>query len=142
MSNHSGAWRKITKEEADKLAAEGAKVDWMEGVGMVVFDAQALCETQAQAEAIRRQTVSGNSPKGNAMGIRCKMTLENVFANTYGGSKAIFRCTYDSKVAEDVSFQKATPSGMAEFVVDNPKAAEQLVIGQAYYVDFTPATAA
>jgi len=27
---------------------------------------------------------------------------------------------------------------MAEFVIDNPKASDQLVIGQAYYVDFTP----
>jgi hypothetical protein len=70
--------------------------------------------------------------------IRCKMTLENVFANAYGGSKAIFRCTYDQKVAEDVSFQKATPSGFAEFQVDNPKAVEQMIIGQAYYVEFIP----
>lgn len=66
------------------------------------------------------------------MAIRCKMTLENVFAQ-----KAIFRCTYDQKIAEDVSFQKATPTGHAEFQIDNPKAAEQLVIGQSYYVDFT-----
>lgn len=73
------------------------------------------------------------------MGIRCKMKLENVFAQAWGGAKAIFRCEYDPKlVAEDVGFQKATPSGHAEFQVDNPKAAEQLVIGQYYYVDFTP----
>lgn len=72
------------------------------------------------------------------MAIRAKMILENVFAQQYGGAKAIFRCTYDQKVAEDVSFQKATPSGFAEFQIDNPRAAEQLVIGKAYYVDFTP----
>jgi hypothetical protein len=66
------------------------------------------------------------------------MTLETVFAQTWGGAKAIFRCVYDQKIAEDVSFQKATPSGMAEFQIDNPKAAEQLVIGAEYYVDFTP----
>jgi len=72
------------------------------------------------------------------MGIRAKMRLENVFAQAWGGAKAIFRCEYDQKVAEDVSFQKATPSGHAEFQIDNPKAAEQLVIGQSYYVDFTP----
>jgi hypothetical protein len=65
------------------------------------------------------------------------MTLENVFAQSWGGAKAIFRCVYDQKIAEDLSFQKATPSGFAEFVIDNPKAAEQLVIGEAYYVDFT-----
>lgn len=72
------------------------------------------------------------------MAIRCKMTLENVFAQSWGGAKAIFRCVYDQQVAEDLSFQKATPTGHAEFVIDNPKAAEQLVIGRAYYVDFTP----
>lgn len=70
------------------------------------------------------------------MGIRAKMRLENVFAQAWGGAKAIFRCEYDQKVAEDLSFQKATPSGHAEFQIDNPKAAEQLIIGRSYYVDF------
>lgn len=73
------------------------------------------------------------------MGIRCKMKLENVFAQAWGGAKAIFRCEYDPQlIAEDASFQKATPSGHAEFQIDNPKAADQLVIGKSYYVDFTP----
>ena len=72
------------------------------------------------------------------MTIRCKMRLENVFGKAWGGSKAIFRCSYDEALAEDRAFQKATPSGFAEFDVDNPKAAEQLIIGQNYYVDFTP----
>ncbi len=70
------------------------------------------------------------------MGIRAKMRLENVFAQAWGGAKAIFRCEYDQKVAEDVSFQKATPSGHAESQIDNPLAAEQLIIGRSYYVDF------
>ena len=70
------------------------------------------------------------------MKIRCKMRLENVFANEYGGCKAIFRCQYDQKVAdEDAGFQKATPTGHAEYVIDNPRAAEQLVIGRYYYFD-------
>jgi hypothetical protein len=74
------------------------------------------------------------------MTIRCKMQLENVFANAYGGAKAIFRCSYDPKlIEEDISFQKSTPQGFAEYVIDNPKATEQLVIGKHYYVDFTPA---
>ncbi|MGY5791925.1 hypothetical protein ACXHXM_16940 len=72
------------------------------------------------------------------MGIRCKMTLENVYANSWGGSKAIFRCIYDKAVAEDVSFSKATPNGFAEYNIDNPAAAAQLIIGKQYYVDFTP----
>lgn len=73
------------------------------------------------------------------MGIRCKMQLENVIPVSYGGTKAIFRCIYDQQLAaEDLSFQKSTPSGFAEYYIDNPKAAGQLVIGQYYYVDFTP----
>ena len=71
--------------------------------------------------------------------IRCKMRLENVFAQAWGGAKAIFRCAYDQAIAEDLSFAKATPSGHAEFQIDNPAAAEKLVIGKHYYVDFTQA---
>ncbi len=73
------------------------------------------------------------------MSIRAKMTLEGVYAQSWGGAKAIFRCTYDQNIAEDVSFQKATPSGMAEYQIDNPDAAKQLVIGKSYYFDITPA---
>lgn len=74
------------------------------------------------------------------MAIRCKMRLENVFAQSWGGAKALFSCIYDSKLAEeDRAFQKATPSGMAEFQIDNPKAAEQLVIGKYYYFDIVEA---
>jgi hypothetical protein len=73
------------------------------------------------------------------MAIRCKMRLDNVFRQQWGGIKAFFSCIYDPKLAEeDVAFQKATPTGNAEFVIDNPKAAEQLVIGNYYYVDFHP----
>ncbi len=71
------------------------------------------------------------------MTIRAKMILESVLPQQWGGSQATFRCTYDQQVAEDVSFQKATPSGYAHFTIDNPKALEQLTIGAAYYVDFS-----
>ena len=73
------------------------------------------------------------------MAIRCKMRLDNVFRQQWGGIKAFFSCQYDERLAkEDASFQKATPTGNAEFVIDNPKAAEQLEIGAYYYVDFHP----
>lgn len=75
------------------------------------------------------------------MSIRCKMRLQNVFAQSWGGAKAIFTTEYDAALcAEDASFQKATPSGCAEFQIDNPKAAAQLVIGEAYYFDISPAS--
>jgi hypothetical protein len=67
------------------------------------------------------------------------MRLDNIFRNEWGGLKAFFRCEYDSRLAEeDLSFQKASPSGSAEYIIDNPKAQEQLVIGRYYYVDFHP----
>ena len=73
--------------------------------------------------------------------IRAKMRLENVISQQWGGAKALFRCEYDPKlIEEDVSFQKATPSGLAEFQIDNPKASEQLVIGKTYYFDISPAS--
>ncbi|MDX2221144.1 MAG: hypothetical protein SFV21_00255 [Rhodospirillaceae bacterium] len=76
------------------------------------------------------------------MSIRCKMRLQNVFAQSWGGCKAIFTCEYDERVcAEDAGFQKATPTGCAEFQIDNPKAAQHLVIGQHYYFDITPVAA-
>lgn len=74
------------------------------------------------------------------MTIRCKMHLENVFAQSWGGAKAIFRCSYDQDLSDEArSFQKATPTGCAEFTIDNPAAAEQLVIGEYYYFDISPA---
>lgn len=77
------------------------------------------------------------------MAIRCKMRLQNVIAQQWGGAKAIFSCEYDPKlIEEDVAFQKSTPSGLAEYQIDNPKAAEQLVIGAAYYFDISPVPSA
>lgn len=73
------------------------------------------------------------------MSIRCKMVLSAVVAQQWGGVKAIFNCQYDDKTEEDRRFQRATPTGLAEFAIDNPAAIEHLVIGKAYYFDMTPA---
>lgn len=72
------------------------------------------------------------------MTIRAKMHLEAIIPNTWGGSQAVFRCTYDDKIAEDRRFHKATPSGDARYAIDNPAALEQLVVGGHYYFDITP----
>lgn len=72
------------------------------------------------------------------MSVTAKMNLEAVVALQWGGVKAIYRCSYDPNLPEDQAFCKATPSGMAEFVVDNPEAIKQLVIGKAYYFTITP----
>ncbi|WP_244593377.1 hypothetical protein [Rhodoblastus acidophilus] len=66
------------------------------------------------------------------------MTLFAVVGQTYGGAKAIFHCAYDHANPEDVRFCKATPSGMAEFQIDNPSALELLLIGKSYYFDIAP----
>jgi hypothetical protein len=73
------------------------------------------------------------------MAIRAKMTLTNVIGQQWGGAKAIFHTQYDQSIPEDQAFTKATPMGMAEFQIDNPSAASQLVIGKAYYFDISPA---
>lgn len=69
------------------------------------------------------------------MSIRAKMVLQSK-----NNGRAVFDCQYDQKIAsEDSGFQKATPSGHAEYQIDNPKALEQLEPGKAYYFDITPA---
>ena len=73
------------------------------------------------------------------MAIRCKMRVEGVYAQTWGGVKVIFRSEYDPAVAEDVAFAKATPNATFEVQIDNPDAAAQIVIGKAYYFNITPA---
>lgn len=67
---------------------------------------------------------------------RCKMRLESVVGNEWGGVKAFFRCAYGNN-PEDNQFAKATPVGQAEFVIDNPAASQGLVIGREYYFDIT-----
>jgi len=67
------------------------------------------------------------------------MRLADVISRQWVGQKAFFHCEYDPKlVEEDISFSKATPTGLAEFVIDNPAATAQLVIGASYYFDITP----
>jgi hypothetical protein len=69
------------------------------------------------------------------MAIRCKMRVEGVYAQAWGGAKVIFRSDYDLNNPEDVAFTKATPNATFEAQIDNPAAAEQIVIGETYYFD-------
>lgn len=70
--------------------------------------------------------------------IRAKMKLAAVVGTSFGGVKAIFHCQYDASREDDKAFQKATPSGQAEFQIDNPAVMGQLVIGRDYYFDIIP----
>lgn len=72
------------------------------------------------------------------MSVRAKIVLSAITEQQWGGKRFEFTCQYDTTIPEDQRFQKATPSGSATFQVDNPAAAEQFVLGDAYYVDFTP----
>ncbi|MDE2232549.1 MAG: hypothetical protein KGJ90_00255 [Patescibacteria group bacterium] len=73
------------------------------------------------------------------MGIRCLMRLDALVPTAWGSHQAMFSCTYDQSLADEgKSFQKATPTGSASFMIDNPLAIEQLMIGAYYYLDFSP----
>jgi hypothetical protein len=67
------------------------------------------------------------------------MRLNAVVGQSWGGVKAVFNCEYDNTIEDDRRFQAATPTGMAEFVIDNPAVIPLLVIGKSYYFDMTPA---
>ena len=70
------------------------------------------------------------------MATRCKMRLTHVIPMAHGPVTAYFTCQYDTKIsAEDAAFSKYTPSGKAEYIIDNPLVISQLVIGQDYYFD-------
>ena len=64
--------------------------------------------------------------------------IETHLSKDYSQKKIVLEPQYDQKLAEDVSFQKATPSGRMEMQIDNPTAIERMPLGQAFYVDFTP----
>lgn len=72
--------------------------------------------------------------------VTCVTTKE--IAPNYPHQKSItLEAVYDQKVAEDVSFSKATPSGRIEMQIDNPDAIAAMPVGAVFYVDFTPVPA-
>jgi hypothetical protein len=77
--------------------------------------------------------------------VRAKFAVTAVIDTQYAPAtshkKIVLEPRYDPKLAEDVSFSKATPSGRIEMQIDNPAAIEAMPIGQVFYVDFTPAPA-
>jgi hypothetical protein len=73
------------------------------------------------------------------MSVRAKFTV--VAITDRGGTTKTIRLEprYDQTIPEDRRFCAATPWGSMEMSIDNPAALEQLTIGKAFYVDFTPA---
>ena len=50
----------------------------------------------------------------------------------------VLEAQYDTTIAEDVRFAKATPSARIEMQVDNPAALAAFPLGECVFVDFTP----
>ena len=78
------------------------------------------------------------------MTVRAKLKLTSITESSWAKGntpqKSLrFDCQYDSSIPEDQRFQKATPTGKCELVIDNPAAIAQFELGADYYVDFTPA---
>lgn len=75
------------------------------------------------------------------MATRAKMQLvcieETQFSETSTSRKLKFSARYDTSIPEDQRFQKATPCGLAEFVIDNPDALAQFKPGKSYYFDIS-----
>lgn len=76
------------------------------------------------------------------MNVRAKFKvseiIEKKLAPAYSQTTIVLTPQYDQKIAEDVSFSKATPSGRIEMQIDNPVAIAAMPIGTLFYVDFTP----
>lgn len=74
--------------------------------------------------------------------VRAKFKVTSVitteFTPTYSQKQIVLQPQYDSKLAEDVSFSKATPTGRIEMQIDNPDAIAAMPVGTLFYVDFTP----
>jgi hypothetical protein len=71
--------------------------------------------------------------------VRAKLRLQGLVPQTWGGFQVLFQCEYDNTIPEDQKFCKATPSGSANFTIDNPDAIKQLTIGKSYYFDISEA---
>ena len=74
------------------------------------------------------------------MSVRAKFTVQShkEYAGPYGYTEVVLSPQYDMSIPEDQRYAKATPMGQISLTIDNPAASEQLALGKAFYVDFTP----
>lgn len=70
--------------------------------------------------------------------MRAKMELNSVKKMSWGGEELEFSAVTNG-TKEDNSFSEATPSAKLTMTVTNKELHGQLVPGEKYYVDFTPA---
>lgn len=68
--------------------------------------------------------------------VRAKFRVDRIVDNNI-----FMSVTYEdpSLDTENAKFTKATPWGICNLGIDNPKAIEQFEVGKYYYADFSPA---
>jgi len=71
------------------------------------------------------------------MAIRCKFEVVEKSQRSWGHGVKLAPVSGTSE--ENKAFFKATPSGEVTFLTINENAADQFVLGQSYYIDFTEA---
>jgi len=73
-----------------------------------------------------------------SMKIRAKFQVQEITQTTWGTVRVTLRPQYDPEMPEDERFAKATPDGLLEMDIENPKALEELKLGRVFYLDFVP----
>ena len=72
--------------------------------------------------------------------IRAKFTVAKVSQNTHEGgftqTVVVLNARYDPNLPEDKRFAEATPNGILEMTITNPKALEVFKAGKVFYLDF------
>lgn len=74
------------------------------------------------------------------MNVRGKFMVTEITEMSWSATarKVVLTPQYDTTIPEDQRYAKATPSGRIEMQIDNPSALAALLMGQQFYVDFTP----
>lgn len=72
------------------------------------------------------------------MAIRAKFMVSAITEHAWGTTMVKLETRYDESIPEDQRLYDATPSGNFEMMVNNPKALEQLKLGEFFYIDLIP----
>lgn len=74
------------------------------------------------------------------MTVRAKVKLNEITSHAWNPNVKTFRfsAVCDDGTPENQKFQKYTPSGSIELMVDNPAVEAQFSLGGEFYVDFEP----
>jgi hypothetical protein len=92
---------------------------------------------QSRPPRIPLYPISNFKQTGEIKMVRSKFQLTEITEMQWGGKRLKFQTIYDNSIPEDARFQKATPSGSIEMVIDNPVALAQFELGKYYYADFS-----